>query len=329
MINKIGLIWNDLEKKGNRSNLCRLILSYVELKLFATYDCENRNVGILIKYPNFTKPNLSSLEKMSAIKINKYKDIIKDNYFCMEIKLENRKHQDIFTVLCDDLIFYLENKGEDATIYHTVNKLTDWQELFDKKKINGLSIQAQQGLFGELFFLLKTLKLFKHEYALNSWVGVFREPHDFQWETKAVEVKATSGIRNNSITIHNERQLDESLLDSLYLYHLILEKSNENGMTLNQLINDIRQILKEDNVNVHLFDNCLYHSGYFEEHSHLYDKTCYKIRSENFYAVLGDFPRIKEKDLRDGVGGIQYSIVISDDTDYLVTEQEVLNAITI
>ncbi len=55
-------------------------------------------------------------------------------------------------------------------------------------------------------------------------------------------------------------------------------------------------------------------------HKPIYQNTGYNIRQETIYRVEGEFPRIMENEIRDGVGDVKYSIVISDCLSYVATE---------
>lgn len=77
----------------------------------------------------------------------------------------------------------------------------------------------------------------------------------------------------------------------------------------------------QDNISAqNLFNNKLLEAGYFDRHKYLYEEKCYQIRNENYYKIDGDFPRIKEQEIRNGIGDIKYSIILSQCMDYLISE---------
>jgi hypothetical protein len=75
------------------------------------------------------------------------------------------------------------------------------------------------------------------------------------------------------------------------------------------------------------FRSKLIEAGFFDNHRQVYENTGYFIRQGLFYKVENDFPRIEEKDLRNGVGDVKYSIVISQCPDYLLKEENVFQII--
>ena len=104
---------------------------------------------------------------------------------------------------------------------------------------------------------------------------------DFQGNGWAVEVKTLSTNNADQITINGERQLDETLLSRLFLFHLSVEASKMNGKTLNSQVDELRHLLSEDLVALNIFNAKLMEAGYFDQHRELYESRCYKISKES------------------------------------------------
>ena len=244
------------------------------------------------------------------------------------IKLLHFQSRDVFAVMCENLIqSALSMRSEKQVVITIINRLDKWQALFDKLKGEGLTTSEQQGLYGELHFLQKFITRQNAVSALNSWVGTDREVRDFQYNDWAVEVKTTAGNNHQKVSISSERQLDETLLENLYLFHLSVEAAQKNGENLNAKVNSIREALQDNVSALNVFNSKLLEVGYFEKHTTLYEKRCYQIRNENYYRIDGDFPRIKEKEIRNGVGDVKYSIILSQCNEYLVPENTVFEKI--
>ena len=96
-----------------------------------------------------------------------------------------------------------------------------WQVLFERVPAEGLSEEAQRGLFGELAVLenLCLAELDKSE-AVSSWTGPDAAHQDFKIGGAAVEVKTTLATRHARISITNEKQLDERPHLVLLLVHV-------------------------------------------------------------------------------------------------------------
>ena len=150
---------------------------------------------------------------------------------------------------------------------------------------------------------------------------------DFQGKDWAVEAKTISINNADQITINGERQLDETLLNKLYLYHLAVEISRMNGQTLNEKVDELRSLFSDDKAALNIFNAKLMEAGYFDHHRELYRERCYKIRKESIYVIDDSFPRIKESELRDGVSNTVYSINVSTCAEYMVSENTHFNSI--
>ena len=162
--------------------------------------------------------------------------------------------------------------------------------------------------------------------TVGYWVGCDKAMRDFQGEDWAIEVKTTATNGSDRLTINGERQLDDALLDRLFLYHLSIEVSRKNGQTLNRAIEDLRKALATDTIALHRFNTGLTHAGYFDEHAPMYQDRCYKIRREQAYRISGNFPRIMERDLRNGVNNVTYTINTSACEEYAVTDTELFKS---
>ena len=162
---------------------------------------------------------------------------------------------------------------------------------------------------------------------LHTWVGVDKALRDFQGSSWAVEVKTTSTNNPQKVTINGERQLDETLLENLFLFHFSVEVSNGNGQTLCQKVAAIRESLENDAPTLSLFKVKLFEAGYLDKHEPFYQNRFYQVRNENFYKIENGFPRIKENELRCGVSDVKYSIILAMCYEYLVPENQLFNTV--
>jgi len=71
-------------------------------------------------------------------------------------KLTNILHEDIFCVLCEDLIASISSETNEKQLVKTIlNRFEKWKLLFTKIISQGLTPEEQRGLFGEPYFLRK------------------------------------------------------------------------------------------------------------------------------------------------------------------------------
>lgn len=235
-------------------------------------------------------------------------------------KLLDSRHDDIFAVLCDDLIATVANVSDDESLVRELlNRFERWRTLFDKAVSRGLSEESQRGLFGELYFIRKALDNgYGPLEVLNCWMGPSGGTQDFRKGLCSVEIKTTIGNNHQIVQISNERQLDRSNLDTLFLFLLSLDQLPSGGESLNALVDSIAGRL--DYIQLNRFQSKLFEYGFFDHDRSLYDGIGYTVRGEAIYDVKDNFPRIEEQEIRQGVGEVKYSIVVSNCERYLVSD---------
>lgn len=167
----------------------------------------------------------------------------------------------------------------------------------------GLAASRTTGLVRRTYFLAKFIsKSDNPSSVINTWVGVDKEIRDFQYGNWAVEVKTTAGNNHQRVSISSERQLDDTLMDCLYLYHLSVETSKGNGENPQSESTGYTKYAWRQSICFKLFNSKLLEADTLI-HAHLYEERCYAKRDENIYHVKDEFPRIKENEIRNGVGG--------------------------
>jgi len=267
--------------------------------------------------------------KLKDIKIETLPDERNKSKKFLIILLLNKQHKDIFSTLCEDLILGISDVATEETLVgKLLDRLAKWESLFEKAGKQGLSDEAQRGLYGEIYFLRFFLNhISDKNYCLKSWLGPEKSIQDFQYSNWAVEVKTTHGNNHQKIHITSERQLDDSIIEKIFLYHLSLDIRVGNGESLNLIIDDVSEVLKENTMANNLFNLKLLESGFYEIHRPMYEERGYTIRQENLYRVSGNFPRITENQIPIGVGDVKYSIVLSESEEWRITQETLLGEI--
>lgn len=327
-MNRILEIWSSIEQSNEAGLLKRLYSSDSELHVYAIFQNPENHCGIALSYSKDISVDISPFSNLRDLQVSIQTDSSFSQNNLLIIKLLYDQSRDVFAVMCENMVqSVLSLHSERDVVRAIINQLEKWQMLFEKLKGEGLTPAEQLGLYGELHFIQKYLARQDAVYVLNSWVGTDREIRDFQYSNWALEVKTTSDNNHQKVGVSSERQLDETLLDNLFLFHLSVETSKMNGESLNAKVNAVREILQDNVSALNIFNNKLIDAGYFERHTHLYEERCYQTRDENYYKIDGDFPRIKENEIRSGVGDIKYSIILSQCNEYLVAENVVFSTI--
>lgn len=324
--NHILELWETLEEEKAAGLVKRLYSSDVPFHIYATFQYPERYYGVAFTFSSDIRIDISSFDNLRELKVMLLADTTFVNSRLLIIQLLHPNSRDIFTTLCENLVQSVIRLNTEQKISRiVVNQLEQWKTLFEKNNSTGLTPAEQQGLFGELHFLQKFLA--KPDTnpcdALHTWVGVDKALRDFQGNSWAVEVKTTSTNNPQKVTINGERQLDETLLENLFLFHLSVDVSNGNGQTLCQKTAVIREILENDTPALSLFNAKLFEAGYLDKHEPFYQDRFYQTRHENYYKIENEFPRIRENELRGGVSDVKYSIILAMCNEYLVPENQI------
>lgn len=222
----------------------------------------------------------------------------------------DRGNRDLFSAMAVDVLgaFRTLREGcEQDMLRAFLARITAWQDFMEREREDVLGREAEVGLFGELVMLRLLLASgLPPTKILDSWQGPMDGTHDFVLGQGAIEVKSTIAPVGFSATINSLEQLDESLVSPLFLA-CVRMPLQENGITLPQLISEIRASLGLDPVLVSLFESRLLHAGYLHSHSDLYSRK-YAPCAPSIFPVNGIFPRITRRTVLAGVRKVRYEV---------------------
>ena len=251
-----------------------------------------------------------------------------ENNFELNIYLLDNELKDIFSLFIQNILEDIEQSvTESEAITKTLNVVSKWKRLFDKINFNGLTLEQQKGLIGELLFLNYLLNNEKTSTnALNAWTGAEEEfqSKDFTLGSVGIEIKFTSSNQPR-IIVSNERQLDAENLRELFLILYSTEAVKDNGISLNSIIEQTRQnITTEDERSI--FNSKLQLNGYFDEDREHYG-TMYSLKKTFAFNVTSEFPKIVKSDLPLGIYDTSYSIEISAVEKFILEPEKILQQI--
>ena len=244
------------------------------------------------------------------------------------IRLEetHRAFRDLFEQLSQDVVAaVLASKTEELAVDSLCTRVAHWQRFMERAG-DGLSIIRQIGLYGELYFLRKLIVAgCRSERAIEGWQGPLDANHDFMLGNVAVEVKSTASNIDTTISISNERQLDNTGVESLFLCHISFDRREHTTATLPALIEEIAGIIGSTLAPV--FEDRLLAAGYHRLQAGLYRDIGYTERKVTYYRVSGLFPRIVPSDLKTGVQEVEYRVQVAAATSFVVLEPTIFSAI--
>jgi Putative PD-(D/E)XK family member, (DUF4420) len=247
------------------------------------------------------------------------------DYVTLQLALTKNRYSDIFTALVDDVIMGVAEKlTEEAGLEEFVVRLRRWQAFLKANQPEGLSEIAQQGLYGELWFLRQVISHLGLLNGLRRWTGPKGTQQDFQFLGCAVEVKTTSAKQHQKLAIASERQLDDTGAGTILLLHLSLDVRQGQGEKLPEMVASVRSLVASDAVARDELENLLFEIGYLDIHATRYENIGYTIREYNYFKVGEDFPKIIESDLRNGVGDVRYTVSVAECKRFSIPESEVI-----
>jgi len=228
--------------------------------------------------------------------------------YYLSVQSSTRDSFPILTRFCADIAMSISrSKSREQAFNELRHCLSRWKRCFSRRR-DGLSPERQQGLFAELWLLeTHVMSVMDGSKAVKTWRG--KGIHDFQFGSGSLEVKSTRMKEHRTVTINNERQLDNRDISNLLLYVMTLEKVDERKHTLPKVIASLREGLSDLDFSLSEFDNKLTEAGYLDEDVEKYRSTGYSIKKEEIFEVTDDFPKLV--DLPPGVGKVKYDIVLA------------------
>jgi hypothetical protein len=245
----------------------------------------------------------------------------------LHIYLLDNQLKEIFSLFIENIVEEISKSiTENEALVETSNVVLKWKKLFDKINFQGLSIERQKGLIGELLLFNSLLE---EEYSiddlLESWTGPDFNDKDFRFGSFGIEIKLTSS-KVPKVKISSERQLDSENLTKLYLVLYVVEEVKDKGFSLNSIIEQIRTKINNNKNALKFFNERLLLVGYLDEDFDNYNRQ-YALRNRNFYLVNSDFPRLVASDLPIGLFDTKYNIELSAIEQFLVSNESILELI--
>jgi hypothetical protein len=244
--------------------------------------------------------------------------------------LSDRIYWEVFEVLCQDVAETIAKaSSETITVQTLLSRLRVWQAFMLRFGTRGLGQEEQIGLFAELNFLRdNVIDNLPDLSALQCWEGPKGGVQDFNFPECAIEVKGTTAFPCENIKISSLLQLDETRIKKLILCHMAFDTNNIAGITLPEIVHDIRNCLSlKNSSNVSKFNDLLLEAGYLDSHESLYSGRRYLIREYRYFEVIDSFPRIRFAEVRRGVIEGSYNIQLRACLPFEIAPERVQNLI--
>ncbi len=245
------------------------------------------------------------------------------------LELQQNEAIDVFSVfvarVCDELD---KISKEDLAVKAVIALIEKWKEFFSGGT-DILSDERQTGLYGELYLLQRfALEGIDIGKIVNAWTGSKKTSQDYEFGTAAVEVKSSAAVDATRINITNSRQLDDTGLGNLFLVRILFDARQGDERTLPILIEAIRKNIQKNSPEAGLdFEEKLLGAGYQDKHIEQYSTRMYSERELVFYQVYGDFPRLLEENLPEGVTKVSYEVALDACHGFIVDNKKAIEAV--
>jgi hypothetical protein len=321
-------LWTEMEQSaaGQSGVLLRRVHVQAASDLFLGLETPEDRRILALHVGNEVAPRSADLPKTKGFETRLARSSV-EGKAALEIRLTDLGASDLFSALAEDVAQVVSAAEDDAAAVSAwLLRLEQWRRLLQRGAAQGLTPEAQRGLYAELWVLRAYLAGQFGDAAVTAWTGPSHASHDFEFDSGAIEVKATAGKQHQTLRIASERQLDGTGTPALFLFHLSLDVRQGDGESLPEAVESVRTLLA-DGGSLSDFEVRLFDAGYQDIHAPQYQGRAYTVREENFFAVLDGFPRIVESDLRPGVGDLTYSVAVAECKHFAVTADEVLVAL--
>lgn len=219
---------------------------------------------------------------------------------------------EIFDNVIQSIYDNIQNNLE-ADLFSTLYTVLDqWKNFFMRRRDGKLNLEEQMGLYGELYFLKNWLTRYPDAppVIIDAWKGPLMNRIDYVSNKTGVEIKTISPKLRDEIRISSELQLEHTpIIKDLYLYVLKLEKSETDGESIFEIIEDIITMLNtRAPTAVITLENLLLELRIIKED---YTENKFSLIEESAYKITNEFPKISPDMLPKGISHVSYSLSLS------------------
>ena len=266
--------------------------------------CESINQKTLLLVSNCEIGSIASSKSIAVCRRKRESD----NRWTLSFELLRFEQQDVFLILCCDIIEYSSSaKDEKEALSLVINRYKQWSRLLEFKGSGLMDEASRKGLIGELLFLNERFSMSASLLtAVQGWVGADGADQDFVYSDGWYEVKSI-GASATSATISSLEQLDCTDAGELVIIRLDKTAPERSGaFTLNSIVKYLGDKLSGDSDALDLFRAKLVEYGYMDLQE--YSEQWYYYSSIQRYRVDETFPRLTRQAVPAQVASLQYEL---------------------
>ncbi len=322
--------WQELRsspRDSSRSGFClRLLESLLGIRVYAGVAEPHLAPAVVVELPDEACPRRMSLLSSRAFdtSIGHFPGF-KDGHSGIAVQLRDASYEDLFTVLCTEMVAAVHCSGSPSQAGRAVVRCIErWRRFLDRSR-RLLTHEQVRGLVGELVVLARCISRFGPRVALNAWTGPEDALRDFELPDASVEVKTYQSSTGCSVRINDTQQLDEVVARPVYLVAVHLVETETRGRSLAGHVEVISSLLSDDVEALDAFEDKLADTGYLPVHGPDYPQR-FVIETLLLHKVQPGFPRIRPSDVPSGVVEVQFSILLSSLGEYVVDADPVIGS---
>jgi hypothetical protein len=239
-----------------------------------------------------------------------------DNRWTLTFELLRSEQQEVFAILCCDMIEYsCKATSEKEALALVINRYKQWSRLLESQKNGLLDEHSRKGLLGELLFLEQHIGVFESALsAVQGWSGADAADQDFMYPGGWYEVKSL-GVSATSVSISSLEQLDCEGEGELVIMRI--DKVAPERMGAISLTDVVHQIT--DQLSVHmdaldLFQTKLTNYGYIDLQE--YSEQKYHWSAMQRYRIDETFPQITRQSVPTQIVSLRYELSLSALADW-------------
>ncbi len=231
-----------------------------------------------------------------------------DNCWTLSFELLRNEQQDVFAILCCDIIEHSRSATNKAEALKLVfNRYKQWSKLLETQRNGLMDEHSRKGLLGELLFLEQRMATVGVILStIQGWSGADGADQDFIYSDGWFEIKSI-GVSATSVTISSLEQLDCTDEGELVIQQIDKVAPDKQGaFSLNDVVHRISTMLIGDIEALDLFRAKLSAYGYIDLQE--YSEQKYFCSGTLRYLVDKSFPRITKNGVPTQVSSLHYEL---------------------
>lgn len=315
--------WNKLTKPSGDTLIARLAMPEITDRLHCALDAQgHRHLLVILgssndEYQDMQSRGVSVITRDLVVhgqELSKYLDVM----------CRDTNGFSIFDLIGGEIAVDL---ADDTKVPVDIVKrvLAKWRRFWGQLPQHILSREEQIGLFAELWFLSVWLIPLLGPNVVQKWHGPWGTRHDFEWDNKSVEVKATTNSRGRIFRIHGLGQLEEPERGVLYLFGVLLREDTSSSNNLTMLVESCKNLLLDSADDLIHFETALEKVGYTPLHRDEYSKLRLGLMEESLFKVDENFPKITNHTFAlgvpPGIERIEYEINLNTFNNLIIASR--------